>query len=108
MHRVTREAKRKFQNKVRLSTGDVGVLLFADDMVVTAELVEGIQHNLQLMRDVWSKWELKENWRKTEEMRVAGISEECDVKIGEKVIDQVNEMKYLGVIISSDGMMVKK
>ena len=32
MDRVTREAKRQFRSEVKLSTGDVGVLLSADDM----------------------------------------------------------------------------
>ena len=39
---------------------------------------------------------------------VARKSEDCEVKIGEEVIDQVDEMKYLGVIISSDGRMEKE
>ena len=45
---VTREARRQFLREVKLSTGDVGLLLFADDMVVMAESVEGQQHNLQV------------------------------------------------------------
>ena len=32
MDRVTREAERQFRSEVKLSTGDVGVLLFADDI----------------------------------------------------------------------------
>ena len=63
-----------------MSTGDVGVLFFADDMVVMAELVEG----LQVLSDVLSRWELKVNWRKTKVMRVARKCEECEVKIGEE------------------------
>ena len=39
---VTREARRQFLREVKLSTGDVGLLLFADDMVVMAESVEGL------------------------------------------------------------------
>ena len=65
MDRVTREAKRQFQSEVRLSTGNVGVLLFADDIVVTAESVEELQHNMQVMSGALSKWKLKVNWRKT-------------------------------------------
>ena len=34
---VTREARREFVREMMLSTGDVGVLLFADDMVIMAE-----------------------------------------------------------------------
>ena len=47
MDRVTREAKRQFRSEVKLSTVDVGVLFFADDMVVMAESIEGLQSNLQ-------------------------------------------------------------
>ena len=84
---------------------------FAYDMVVMSESVEELQHNLQVMSDVLSKWELKVNWRKTKVMRVARKSEECEVKIGEEAIHQVDEMnlmKYLSVIISSDGRIEKE
>ena len=94
-----------FQSEVRLSTGNAGVLLFADHVVVMLESVEGLQHNFQVMSYVLSKWELKVNWRKTKVMRVARKSEDCEVKIGEEIIDQVDEIKYLGVIVSSDGRM---
>ena len=95
MDRVTREAKRQFQSEVSLSTGNLGVLLFADNMMVMLELVEGLQHNVQVMSNVLRKWELKVNWRKTKVMRVARKSENCEFKIDEEVIDQVDEMKYL-------------
>ena len=106
--RVTREAKGQFWSEVKLSTGDVGVLLFADNVVVLEESVEGLPSNLQVMSDVLSRWELKENWGKTKMMRVARKREECEVKIEEQVIEQVNTMKYLGVLISSDGRMEKE
>ena len=57
MDRVTREAKGQFRSGVKLSTGNVGVLLFADDMVVMTESVEGLQSNLQVLSDVLSRWE---------------------------------------------------
>ena len=38
--RVTRETIRQFQSEVRFSTGNVGILLFADDMVLMLESVE--------------------------------------------------------------------
>ena len=59
MDRVAREAKRQLQSEVKLSTGDVGILLFADDMVVMAESVERLQSNLQVLSDVLSRCELK-------------------------------------------------
>ena len=86
--RGMREVKRQFWTEVRLSTRDVRVLLFADDMVVMAESVEGLQHSLQVMSDLLNNWELKVNWRKTKVMRVARKSEDCEVKIGEKVYNR--------------------
>ena len=41
-------------------------------------------------------------------MRVERKSEECEVKIGKEIIEQVDAMKYLGVMISSDGSMDKE
>ena len=38
--KVTREARREFVREMKLSTGDVGVLLLADDMVIMAESEE--------------------------------------------------------------------
>ena len=61
-----------------------------------------------MLSDVLNRWELKVNWRKTKMMRVARKSEECEVKIGEETIEQVDAMKYLGVMISSDGSMDKE
>ncbi len=69
--------------------------LRVDDMVVMAESVEGLQSNLQVLSDVLSRWELKVNWRKTEMMRVARKSEECEVKIGEETIEQVDAIDRL-------------
>ena len=38
-------------------------------------------------------------------MRVARKWEECKVMVGEKQLKQVDDMKYLGVMISGDGSM---
>ena len=41
-------------------------------------------------------------------MRVARDREEFEVKIGDEVIEQVDTMKYLGVMVSNDGSMEKE
>ena len=109
MDNVMREARRSSVSQVQLSTGEVGVLLLADNMVVMAESEERLQHNLQMVSDMLSRWKLQVNWRKTKVIRVAGdSSEECEVKIGDEVIEQVDAMKYWGVMISSDGSEEKE
>ena len=80
MDNVMREARGSFVDEVQLSTGEVGVLLFADDMVVMADSKEGLQHNLKAVSDMLNKWELKMNWRKTKVMKVARDREELEVK----------------------------
>ena len=47
--------------EVKLSTGDVGVLLFADDMVIMAEPEEGLQSNLQALSEAMDRWDLQMN-----------------------------------------------
>ena len=97
--KVTRDARREFVREVKLSTGDVGVLLFADDKVIMAESEEGLQSNLQVLNEAIGRWDLKVNWKKTKVMKVARKSGDCEVRIGDQVIEQVEEMKYLGVMI---------
>ena len=91
---VAREAKQDFTSGVKLSTGELEVLLFEDDMVVLADSAERLESNLKAMSEVLSRWELKVNW-KTKVTRVARQKGHCEVSIGDVEIQQVDEMKYL-------------
>ena len=99
------EARRDFVSGVKLSTRGVEILMFADDMVLMAESAEGLEKNLGVMGEALSRWELKVNWKKTKAMRVARQKGVCEVRIGDQKLEQVDEMKYLGVVISADGRM---
>ena len=88
--KVAREAREKFVSEVKLSTGDVGMLLFADDMVIMAESEEGLQSNLKVLSEAMDRWDLKVNWMKTKVMRVARKRDSCEVSIGDQVIEQVD------------------
>lgn len=104
---VTREAKRQFFWEVKLSTGDIGPLLFVDDMVVMAESVERVQHNF-----TGDEWHAELMWAESELVKDES-DEDCteergsEVKIGEEVLGQVDTMNYLGVMISSDERVEK-
>ena len=93
---------------VKLSTRIVEVLMFADDSM--AESVEGLEKDLGVMSEVLRKWELKVNWKKTKVnvMRVARQKGACEVRIGDQELEQVDEMKYLGVVMSADGRIEKE
>ena len=105
MDKVVKEARRDFVSRVKLSTRSVEVLMFANDMVLMGESVEGLEKNLGMMSKALSRWELKVNWKKTNVMRVARQKGLCKVRIGDQELEQVDEMKYLGVVISADVSM---
>ena len=63
--------------------------------------------NLQVLSEAMDRWDLKVNW-KTKVVKVARKNRVCEVRIGDQVIKQVEEWKYLRVIISSDGRMEKE
>ena len=52
---MTRGARRELEREVKLSTGDVVVLLCADDMVLMAESEEGLQRSLQALSEAMGR-----------------------------------------------------
>ena len=68
---VAREAKQDLTSGVKLSTGELEVLLFADDMVLLADSAERLESSLKVMCEVLSRRELKVNWKKMRVMWVA-------------------------------------
>lgn len=58
------EARREFMRELKVSTGDVGVLLFADDMGIMAESEEGLRSNLQALSEVMDRWDLEVTWKR--------------------------------------------
>ena len=56
---VVREAREECVTEVVLSTGTVGLLMFADDMVMVAETEEALQHNVEAMNEALFRWDLK-------------------------------------------------
>ena len=55
--------------------------MFADDMVMMAEMEEALQHNVEAMNEALVRWDLKVNWKKSKVMRLARKREECQVRI---------------------------
>ena len=103
--KIVSEARKRFQGSVRLSTGQVEVLLFADDLVVLAESEEALQNNLQVVNDELEVWGMRANWLKTKVMRIARKPEECRIEVNSERVEQIEEMKYLGAMISGNGSM---
>ena len=79
--------------------------MFVDDLMMLVETKEALQHNLQELNDRLDEWGIKANWQKMRVMRVGRKHEVCNVKVKSERVEQVNEMKYLGTMIISDGSM---
>ena len=103
--KIVSEARKRFQGSVKLSTGQVEVLLFADDLMVLAESEEALQNNLQVVNDELEVWGMRANWLKTKVMRIARKPEECRIEVNGERVEQVEEMKYLVAMISGNGSM---
>ena len=93
LDKIVTEVRKHFYGSTQLSTGQLEVLVFADDLVTLAETEEALQHNLQELNDMLNEWGMKANWQKTRVMRIGRKQEACTVQVNERV-EQVKEMKY--------------
>ena len=75
MDGIMREAKKNLQGGVQLTTTNVQMLLFADDIVILTEKKDDIQRNLDEMKKVMDKWGMKMHWGKTKVMIVSRTEE---------------------------------
>ena len=81
----------------------MGVVLFADDVMLLTERKEDMEANLKELKKAMSNWGMKIHWGKTKVMMVSRKGEECKVCVDGEEIEQVQNMKYLGAILSADG-----
>ena len=103
MDGIIREVKENLHGGVQLTTTNVQMLLFADDVVMVTEKKDDMQRNLDEMKKVMEKWGMKMHWGKTKVMVVSRTEEECKLSIEGEDIEDVKKLKYLGAMISADG-----
>ena len=100
MDKIVREGIESFVGGVRMSTTEVCIVLFADDVMLLTERKEDMEREF---KKAMSNWGMKIHWGKTKVMRVGKQVEECKVCVDGEEIEQVQNMKYLGAILSADG-----
>ena len=104
MDGIMRETMEKLQGGVQLTTTNVQLILFADDIVMVTEKEEDMQTNLGEMKKVMDKWGMKMHLGKTKVMMVSRTEEDCNLNVEGEDIETVKKLKYLGVMVSSDGL----
>jgi hypothetical protein len=93
---------RKCRNMgVQLGRDYIQTLLFADDQVVLAEDEEDVEYMLRKLIEEYDKWGLEVNTEKTQYLVVGRNGR--DLNVNGKIIKNVEEYKYLGVTITSNG-----
>ena len=103
MDRIMREVKERLQGGVQLTTTLVQMILFADDIIVCTETKEDMERNLAEMRVVMEKCGMSMHWGKTKVMMVSRTGEGCQISVDGEEVEEVDKLKYLGVMISGDG-----
>uniref|UniRef100_A0A8D8X5H0 Craniofacial development protein 2 n=1 Tax=Cacopsylla melanoneura TaxID=428564 RepID=A0A8D8X5H0_9HEMI len=87
---------------VVLSGRRVQMLRFADDIAVLAPDEFNLKRSLETMNEVFEKYKMKINMKKTEILVCAKEREEVNIKINNEKIKQINTFKYLGSNITED------
>ena len=96
--------KERLQGGVQLTATLVQMLLFADDIIVCTEKKEGMERNLAEMKVVMEKWGMNIHWGKINIMMVSRTGEGCKISADGEEVEEVYKLKYLGVMISGDGV----
>ena len=80
------------------------MLLIADDLIVCILKERRIWRVIQLEKKVgMKKWGISMYRVKTKVMMVSRLGEECKISVDGEDDEEVNKLKYLGVMISGDG-----
>ena len=79
MDKIVREGIESFVGGVRMSTTEVCIVLFADDVMQLTERKEDMETNLRELKKAMSNWGMKIHWGKTKVMMVSKQGEDCKV-----------------------------
>ena len=74
-------------------------------MVLIADSEESLQMHLKKLDETLTKWEMKMYWEQTEVMKVRKERGHCCVEVGDRELESVEVVKYLGMMICGDGRM---
>ncbi|TKS64956.1 LINE-1 reverse transcriptase -like protein [Collichthys lucidus] len=86
----------------------IGSLLFADDLVLLASSERDLQLSLEQFAAECEAAGMRISTSKSETMVLSRKRVECSLRVGDEILPQVEEFKYLGVLFTSEGRMVRE
>ena len=97
------EVLRREEIGVRVDNLIIPGLMFADDLVITAEKTSDLNRALEIVHRWCNQWKLRIN---AEKCSVVHFRKKCvrrsivEFGIGEKILSMVSEYKYLGIVLN--------
>jgi hypothetical protein len=91
-----------------LEKSNIGSLMFAVDLLVLSESKEGLQESLNKLLTYCNKWQLSVNYKKTKTMTIGSLNRKPkpNFTYNNNLLENVNEFKFLGNVISQNGNFV--
>ncbi|KAK0155726.1 Retrovirus-related Pol polyprotein from type-1 retrotransposable element R2 [Merluccius polli] len=93
---------------VRFGDLRIGSLLFADDVVLMASSDRDLQLSLDRFTAECEAAGMRISTSKSESMVLNWKRVECTLRVGDEILPQVEEFKYLGVLFTSEGRMERE
>jgi hypothetical protein len=104
-HKECSNTKRYKVGNLRLRPVVINILAYADDLVLIADSAQKLQYNLNLLMSGLEKRKFKVSLPKTKTMIISTDERRYEIRVTGQVLEQVQEFKYLGTIISEDGKL---
>ena len=88
-----------------LDTSVVNCLMYADDLVLMSRTEIGLQGLIDKLSDYCTRWKMEVNIDKTKVMKFSGNGHKCKTNFfyREKMIENVLNYKYLGLVFNASG-----
>ena len=89
----------------RLNTSLVNFLMYADDLVLMSQTEIGLQGLIDKLSDYCKRWKMEVNIAKAKGIKFSGNGHKCKTNFYycEKMIENVLNYKYLGLIFNASG-----
>ena len=89
----------------KLKAVNLTTLSFADDLVLFANSERDLHNNINILNSELNKRGMKINAKKTKTMLISREAKVHKLKLGREELEQVENYKYLGVMINQDGRL---